>query len=136
MKEADKEVTEQDHLFQFLFYDMRDRQGGDYVFKKSTWGDQDFTCTFEAHWNHIAPKCPHSIGENLVQTAKFVGKTYIDEASRLMMTSMWIDRTLDGIDLEKESIGPAKMKAIIAGVKSKSRASNSNWCQEQIQSQQ
>ena len=68
--------------------------------------------------------------------AKFVGKTYIDEASRLMMTSMWIDRTLDGIDLEKESIGPAKMKAIIAGVKSKSRASNSNWCQEQIQSQQ
>ena len=45
---------------------------------------------------------------------------------RLMMTSMWIDRQLDRIEVAKESLGPAKMNAIIAGVKSKSNKSSAS----------
>ena len=175
VKEADKEAMEQDRLFQFLIDDMSKIAEAEVpvdIFDKSTWGDHDFTSTFEAYWNYIAPKpCHTQRGENLVQTAKFVGKTHVDEARRtgrsmihctfirdfklwafdrlrkkemekpvhkrrtitkvegkprLMMTSMWIDRTLDRIDAAKESLGPAKMKAIIAGVKSKSNKSSAS----------
>ena len=158
-------TMEQDHLFQFLINDMSKLAIAESpidIFDKSTWGDEDFSQTYEAMWNYNALKpCHTQRGENLVQTAKFVGQTHVDEARRtgrsmihctfvrdfklwaldrlrtreldkpaherrtirkvegkprLILTSIWVDRQLERIEAAKESLGPVKMKAIVAGV--------------------
>jgi hypothetical protein len=50
---------------------------------RSTRGEHDLTKAEDMIWNHIAPRAAHQQRvENLVQTAKHIGKTHVDETRR------------------------------------------------------